>query len=1386
MTKRLFAAVLFCCSTAWAAASPVDAFLSRGERKPLVTASELSSPARAALARGYVSSSEPRLGVPTFFWSSPEVAGRSFADMGLTPEQAARRYLLTHAELYRGVPSRWAEARVSGVHDLHDGGAVIVSFQQRVNGVRVFRDELRVIMTAKLGLVAMSGYLTPETRVRGDFALSGATAIGSAYQSLAGLALEPSALVERGVFNGGYTHWRLAGSDTDVRSRPVYFPLPDGLVPGFYVELELPNDTEGRPTYFSFVVSAVDGAVLYRKDLTADAFSYRVWADAAAPHVPLDGPQGSAATPHPTGLPDGFDPGTTTQIDVSLDNAGLSTNDPWLDPAATETRGNNVWAYADIARSNGFTQGMDIAGTVSAPGEFHYAYDFGLGPNGNVSQQRAAVTQLFFNNNFFHDWFYDDGFNEAAGNAQTNNLGRGGLGNDALRGEAQDYSGTDNANMSTPSDGASPRMQMYVFLGEDAAQVTLSNSTTQFFTYGAEFGPQTHDVTGVVQLAADGDATPTDGCIATWPGDYTGKIALIDRGTCTFAEKALRAQAAGAIGVVIANNQMGGAMQMPGMGAVTIPVMSVSLNGGNIIKNAITSSSGAATIRLLRNASSNRDGTLDNAVVAHEWGHYVSNRLIGDANGLSNQQGVGMGEGWGDFHGMLMTVRETDVSVPGNTNWEGVYSLAGWAGFTTDPQGYYYGFRRYPMSTALTKNPLTFRHISNGVALPMNPAPAFGASGNSNAEVHATGEVWAVMLWEVYAALLRDPRYTFAQAQGHMKRYLIGGYKATPDMPTFVDARDAVLAVAAARDATDFANAWAAFARRGLGMGAVAPDRDSQTNSPLTESFMVGNAVSLTSVSIDDSTSSCDNDGRLDANESGLVTITLRNTGVATIANATVTISTAVAGVTFPSGVSQALQPLQPFGMATLVFPVALGDVAGVQGGNFNVEVADSSLVGGPMTQTAMFRLNYDVVPMRSRTDDVEAPSTVWTASSDPQLFTGNDFRITQSDATQHYWFGPNPAAPADTWLTSPELNVGAQPLTISFKHRWDFEFDSNEFYDGAVLEVSSNGGFWTDVGGSSRPGYTGTISDGDGRSSNPLGGRRGFVGKSAGYPMFNSETIDLGTAYANQTIRFRFRIGADDAASAKGWEIDDIVITGITNRPFAAVTSDPNMCTNAAPTATIGPNIEVNERETVTLVGGGTDPDGDTVTATWTQLQGPAVTLSGATFTAPDVDVDTLLVFQMTATDGRAVTDPLEQQVLVKNVNRPPVVSLPSFIEVQMGTAVTVTGMASDADGDAITVEWTQLSGPQVALAGTSTAIVSFTAPDVPVNGVVQLQLVARDAVSTSAPAVIDVIVRNPNPVETVDPDIKPMPTGCGCSGGFELFPLAALIFALRARRKR
>ncbi len=95
----------------------------------------------------------------------------------------------------------------------------------------------------------------------------------------------------------------------------------------------------------------------------------------------------------------------------------------------------------------------------------------------------------------------------------------------------------------------------------------------------------------------DGGGTGTilDGCSeAENPGELAGRIALIDRGGCSFADKALHAQEAGAIGAVIVNNQ---GNTPPGLGGtgptVTIPVVSLGADDGNRIRQAACPSQSA-------------------------------------------------------------------------------------------------------------------------------------------------------------------------------------------------------------------------------------------------------------------------------------------------------------------------------------------------------------------------------------------------------------------------------------------------------------------------------------------------------------------------------------------------------------------------------------------------------------------------------------------------------------------------------------------------------------------------------------------------------------------------------------------------------------------------
>lgn len=106
----------------------------------------------------------------------------------------------------------------------------------------------------------------------------------------------------------------------------------------------------------------------------------------------------------------------------------------------------------------------------------------------------------------------------------------------------------------------------------------------------AAWGPTvvSRPVSGEVVLVLDGTAPVNDGCEAILnAAELPGRIALVDRGLCTYSSKVLAAQAAGAIGVIVVNNVAGAMNTMGGTGpGVTIPAVMVSLDDGNLLKAA--------------------------------------------------------------------------------------------------------------------------------------------------------------------------------------------------------------------------------------------------------------------------------------------------------------------------------------------------------------------------------------------------------------------------------------------------------------------------------------------------------------------------------------------------------------------------------------------------------------------------------------------------------------------------------------------------------------------------------------------------------------------------------------------------------------------------------
>jgi len=1146
--------------------------------RPTASVRALAARTRASavlVARGVAASIDERYEVPSFLWATRIPAGgtgaASSAAVRPTPEAAARRHLGLVADYYRLQAGDVAGAPLRYLHDTGRGG-IIAAFTQSVDGIDVFRDEVKVLMDRNLGLLAVSGNIPGRDLVGKTaapvFHLTAEQALATALGDFGGAPTDAGAMRFNRARDGGYLEYDLSAAaaalpadlrpGSGTRVKKVLFHLPDALVPAWYVELMAPAQA------YMYVVDATDGHLLFRHDLVAnDVYSYRVWAETSGLFRPQDGPQGTGFSPHPTGNPD-FTPLTFQAPSlVSLQNGPISTNDPWLPAGSTVTTGNNVDAYADLAAPDGFSAG-DLRATTTAPNTFDRTYDVTQQPGVSNAQRMASVTQLFYDDNFLHDWFYDSGFNEAAGNGQTNNFGRGGLGSDALRAEAQDYSGTNNANMSTPADGAPGRMQMYVFTPSGQINLVVSSPPSVQGSYPVGiangFGPQTFNVSGAMVVGQDGVGTTTDGCSAlTNAAQVAGKIVLLDRSaSCTFFTQAQNAQAAGAIGVVFADNVVAStAPTITGSGSgITIPVLAVTQALGNNLKSAIVG--GTVNAQMIRQNSLARDGGIDNQVVAHEWGHFISNRLIGNASGLSTQMSGGLGEGWGDFTSMLLTVRAEDASASANPNWTGTYGVGAYALFPSVglSNALYFGVRRVPYSTDFTRNGLTFHHIQNGIPLPAGPPTAFGASGANNAEVHSTGEVWCTMLWECYASLLRS--YPFATAQQRMKDDLVAAYKLTPNAPTLLEARDALLAAALASDSTDFQRFWTAFARRGAGVGAVAPNRFDPNNAGVVESFVTGGDLAVVSKVMNVDFRNCDGDGYLDNGEVGHVTVTLRNSGSISLTGTTLSLSSANSHVKFPGGSSVNVPPTSPFTNVAVTLPVELLGASGIEVLDITATYNDPNLaVAGPRTSTLYLYGNTNEVPAAN--ESVETLSPPWTAAGTPA--GQGQWTRTEAGPTDHRFNGPDMGDIADHTLTSPPLQVsGTGNFGFSMQTNWDFERDATNYYDGGVIEISTDGGLnWNDIGVALSPPYGGALYN---QSGNPLSNREAYVGQNPGYPSLTTVTASLGAAYQGQTVRLRFRVGCDAGVGANGWDIASITFTGLTNQPFLDLGPNAVDCT--------------------------------------------------------------------------------------------------------------------------------------------------------------------------------------------------------------------------------
>ena len=372
-------------------------------------------------------------------WSAltgaPSRIGRPGKALGvkssLGAKDNAKAFLNKHKKLFKLSPQDIKDFVVSRDSLGAEGGINNITLQQQYGGIDVFGGAIRLNIDAEGRILNMSGEPIPNVK----------KAVNTTEPEITeGEAIDFAAL-----------HIGISPSSESVIIGLRFFPISvSELRLAWLVNVQDAN----APHLYESLVDAVDGTVLFRKTLTH------------YDHIPAHGAVFDSDSPNPN-TPNGSSTGMVARVDRPFHGGEFFPHDDphydwWGGNPRTTTTSNNVDAYADRDGDNSAD-----AGSRPAPGageDFTFPIDFTMEPD---QYQDAAVANLFYWSNRLHNYFYVLGFDEASGNFQSDNFGLGGSGGDPLRAEAQDNADGDprslcNANMSTPGDGSSPRMQMFL------------------------------------------------------------------------------------------------------------------------------------------------------------------------------------------------------------------------------------------------------------------------------------------------------------------------------------------------------------------------------------------------------------------------------------------------------------------------------------------------------------------------------------------------------------------------------------------------------------------------------------------------------------------------------------------------------------------------------------------------------------------------------------------------------------------------------------------------------------------------------------------------------------------------------------------------------------
>ncbi len=1070
-----------------------------------------------------------------------------FAQKNTDAKEIARKYLLQNAKAWQLSASDISDFDIQYSYTTTDNGLTHVYFIQQKNGIKVFNAIVNVNVTKEGEVIYAGNRFVSHLEVNAsEPRLTAAQAIVAAATHF-GIAiipkLTPSVLPTESPKKGKYIFLPSGISKTDMHVQLRYQPLENSKIARLAYDLDIyPLDGDD---HWSVRVDALTGEILDKNSWTVRCnFDHPHSEDCSNENAPIEKTMTAKNTVRSEGIPmerDSYgEGGVRVSNSKQIQNAKpeipnflpktlnttlnggayrvfkLPTESPLYgnqvvvtnpaDPIAspfgwhdtdgasgaefTYTRGNNVHAVVDsFNRRINVTNG--VANTAiggEANGGEALTFDFPYSPYDDPREMRnSAVTNLFYMNNMMHDMSFRYGMNEEAGAFQEKNYSELGEGKDFVLAQTQDGGYLpapllNNASFITPPDGRIGMMQMYLWSrGRTGIFSLIHRNTTHYASSYATFGPKLTTVPIVGKMAE------ASNCIAT--GAVRGKIALVlDTIFCSYAKRVIGLQDSGAIACIICGITSPINDTFPeDRNRVRIPVVTTSLANCTTLRNLMASDT---AISLYRNpidtiGTDLIDGDFDNGIIAHEYGHGISNRLTGgpqNVNCLSG--GEQMGEGWSDFMALITTAKAGDNGVMKRSMGNFVLRLP------TDGRG----IRRYPYSTDMAINP----HTYDNLFLP-----------NGQVSPHPIGEIWATTLWDMYWRF--TDKYGFdsnimntRSGNGKAIKLVFDGMKIQPCKPGMLDGRDAIIAADKVNNnGSNVCMIWETFARRGMGYSAFQGKGTSASDN--VEAFDMPPPCIKTVKIVKTMTPSVFAGQQIEVrlkvynHRDTVATFTLSDTlplGCTYVANSSTRTATVINN--------------------TLSFST------------IGLNTLDSTII--------VYRLQTD--PTKKSIlqfyDNMENPNnTNWTASGGTVPWAvSNSYANTGSRS----FFADGIQANTEKILRLNETQLvsGRQPV-LRFYHNYDTEGG----FDAGVVEVSRNAVTWENAAPNTfrNPALGRTYATFPFADKTYWGNSNGFV---ASY-------VDLSN-FIGQNIRVRYRLRTDVATTSVGWAIDDVLLMDAIN----------------------------------------------------------------------------------------------------------------------------------------------------------------------------------------------------------------------------------------------